>query len=299
MLVHNVYYNNGGNAQIMHGQIARHYQLPAVSMQSSIYPEVVAGRIPNREITEDDLHPNDKGHELVASVITYALDKIRMAQTDDEEPEFPAPLTQNCYEKAVRLDNRNYEPENYGFVKDTRVQEEVKDCFKNGWAAKEKGSSLTFTVQGSEIAVQFKRCVTQPAPVALAIVDHDEAHAVTLDANFDEDWGDSLTLTPVMVHGANGTHTVEVRLISGDETMPAAFELISVITSENKRRNGMFPKDFVWGVASSAYQVEGTDAKDGRGKISGMSLHARAEYTNTRPQRFAAIICIGTGKILL
>ena len=28
-----------------------------------------------------------------------------------------------------------------------------------------------------------------------------------------------------------------------------------------------------------------------------MSLHARAEYTNTRPQRFAAIICIGTGKI--
>ena len=70
MLVHNVYYNNGGNAQIMHGQIARHYQLPAVSMQSSIYPEVVAGRIPNREITEDDLHPNDKGHELVASVIT-------------------------------------------------------------------------------------------------------------------------------------------------------------------------------------------------------------------------------------
>ncbi len=73
MLVHNVYYNNGGNAQIMHGQIARHYQLPAVSMQSSIYPEVVAGRIPNREITEDDLHPNDKGHELVASVITYAF----------------------------------------------------------------------------------------------------------------------------------------------------------------------------------------------------------------------------------
>ena len=203
-----------------------------IALNDEYYPEVVAGRIPNREITEDDLHPNDKGHELVASVITYALDKIRMAQTDDEEPEFPAPLTQNCYEKAVRLDNRNYEPENYGFVKDTRVQEEVKDCFKNGWAAKEKGSSLTFTVQGSEIAVQFKRCVTQPAPVALAIVDHDEAHAVTLDANFDEDWGDSLTLTPVMVHGANGTHTVEVRLISGDETMPAVFELISVITSE-------------------------------------------------------------------
>ena len=28
----------------------------------------------------------------------------------------------------------------------------------------------------------------------------------------------------------------------------------------------MFSKDFIWGVASSAYQVEGTDPDDGRGK---------------------------------
>lgn len=71
LLVHNVFYNNGANARLMHGRIARHYNLPAVSMQSTIYPEVVAGRIENREITPDDLHPNDAGHALVASVITY------------------------------------------------------------------------------------------------------------------------------------------------------------------------------------------------------------------------------------
>lgn len=45
LLVHNVFYNNGANAQLMHGRIARYYNLPAVSMQSTIYPEVVAGRI--------------------------------------------------------------------------------------------------------------------------------------------------------------------------------------------------------------------------------------------------------------
>ena len=81
-------------------------------------------------------------------------------------------------------------------------------------------------------SVQYRKTIDKPAPVAEVVIDGDTEHAYRLDANFDEDWGDSLTLTPVMVHGANGTHTVEVRLISGDETMPAAFELISVITSE-------------------------------------------------------------------
>lgn len=66
----------------------------------------------------------------MASVITYALEKIHITQTKDAKPEFPEPLTDNCYEKAVRLDNRNYEPENQGFVKDTRVQEEVKIASK-------------------------------------------------------------------------------------------------------------------------------------------------------------------------
>lgn len=231
MLVHNVYYNTGGNAQIMHAQIARHYDLPSVSMQSSIYPAVVAGKIKNRTITEDDLHPNDKGHELVASVIEYALEQIRAAAESDQKPAFPEPLTENAYEKAIRLDNRNYEPKVHGFVKDTREQTDLTDCFKHGWAAQQKGASIRFDVTGSEIAVQFKRCVEKPAPVAAAIVDGDEEHTVTLDANFDEDWGDKLELTPVLVHGTDGAHTLEVRLLTGSNDMPGAFELISVITS--------------------------------------------------------------------
>ena len=38
LLVHNVYYHNGANAQMMHAQVGRHYDLPAVSMQSSYLP---------------------------------------------------------------------------------------------------------------------------------------------------------------------------------------------------------------------------------------------------------------------
>ena len=61
----------------------------------------------------------------------------------------------------------------------------------------------------------------------------------------------------------------------------------------------MFPKDFVWGVASSAYQVEGTDAKDGRGKNIWDEFARSGRVYEHQTAEVAAIICIGTGKILL
>lgn len=100
MLLHNVYYHDGSNAQLQHAKIARHYDIPAVSMQSSIYPELLAGRIENRAITPDDLHPNDDGHELVASVIIHVLEQIRVSagmevKSDSGEAE-KVPLTANA-----------------------------------------------------------------------------------------------------------------------------------------------------------------------------------------------------------
>ena len=88
LLVHNVFYHNGANAQVMHAAIGRHYDLPSVSMQNSIYPEVVAGRIENRAITPDDLHPNDEGHALVASVITYFLEQVRSGKLTGSNASF-------------------------------------------------------------------------------------------------------------------------------------------------------------------------------------------------------------------
>lgn len=113
VLIHNVCYDNGASAQLIHQRVGRHYGLPCVSMQNTIYPELLSGRIPNREITPDDLHPNDAGHELVASVITCYLEQVRdrvlAGNADKGEKEaaergMPAPLTLNSYERSVRID---------------------------------------------------------------------------------------------------------------------------------------------------------------------------------------------------
>lgn len=234
LLVHNVCYDNGGNAQLMHGRVARHYELPSVSMQSCIYPELVAGRIENRDITPDDLHPNDKGHALVASVITYFLDKIASEVDVPEAQEMtvlPAPMTENAYQDSIRYQNANSTPVTNGFTKDDSVQEVITDIFKNGWTASEKGAKIEFDIEGSCIGVQYRRTIQLPAPVAKLVIDKDEANALTLDANFDETWGDKLVLDTAMEHGDKGMHHVSVEIVETHEDDKLPFYLVSVIGS--------------------------------------------------------------------
>ena len=230
LLVHNVFYDTGVSAEEKHRAVGAYYKLPSVSMKSTIYQEVASGAIPNREITPDDLHPNSAGHELVAEVISDCLDKIYMQRWENEEPySMPEPLTANAYANARRYQNHNSNPECKGFVPDFTLKKYVNDMFRCGWTASEKGASITFEVEGTEIAVQYRKSVNLPAPIAVAVVDGDEAGAITLDANFDETWGDSLHIDTVAHHIAPGKHKVEIRMTQTHENDAVPFYLVSVV----------------------------------------------------------------------
>lgn len=231
LIVHNVFYHNGGNAQLQHARIGRHYQIPCVSMQSSIYPEVVAGRIANRDITPDDLHPNDDGHAVVASVITYFLDKVKeeLEAPEEPSPELAAPITQNTYENSVRYRNDNCHPILDGFYADDSEQSDITDCFKYGWTATKQGSKIRFEIEGEGISIQYRKSVKQPAPIAEVVVDGDTKHAVRLDANFDETWGDKLELDTITEHDERKKHSVEITLIETHDDDVVPFYLVSVI----------------------------------------------------------------------
>lgn len=231
LLVHNVYYDTGGNAQIQHARIGRYYQLPSVSMQSSIFPEVVSGVILNRDITEDDLHPNDRGHELVASVITYFLDRIMedMDQPEEEEQDFPEPLTKNRYECSRRFCNADIQAECNGFKADQSIQESITDCFKKGWTAKDAGAGICFVIEGTGVSIQYRKSVKGPAPTAKVVIDGKEEEAVYLDGNFSEDWGDKLELTTITEQMEPGSHRVEITLMDSQEVIQVPFYLVSII----------------------------------------------------------------------
>lgn len=232
MLIHNVRYDNMVSAEDIHLEIGRHYALPCVSMRSTIYPLVASGVLLNREITPDDLHPNDRGHELVASVVTHFLETIRDGKEEAiPAPVIPAPLTANEYETSIRHQNHNSAPILEGFTADDTPQEHITQMFRRGYTAWHRGDRITFRVEGTGIGVQYRKSVRKPAPIARVVVDDRPETAVVLDANFQEDWGDCLYLDTVLFHGESKAHKVEITIIEDHEDDAVPFYLVSVIGS--------------------------------------------------------------------
>ena len=234
LLVHNVFYEDGRNAQDQHETIGRYYDIPCLSMKTSVYQAVAHGKIAVRDLTSDDLHPNDTGHDLLATLITRFLETVQkevqnVTDANAAEP-LPPPITKNAYQNSIRYQGYNSTPELLGFVKDTEEQHRITEIFRRGFIGRKQGDAIRFVIEGSELAVQYRKSVQHPACIAKVVLDGDEEQAVILDGNFEETWGDCLYITPILVHGVDKMHTVEIIVTEGDAEM-VPFYLVSVIGS--------------------------------------------------------------------
>ena len=232
LLLHNVRYDNGVSAETQHSAIGRAYHLPCVSMRPCLYRAVLEKGMSVPEISPDGLHPNDLGHRLIADTVIACLKEIYLdIETDEPLDPLPPPVTANRYQHSQRLRNCNFSPASFGFSVDLREQDGVRDCFKHGWTASKMGASIVFCAEGTGFAVQYRKSVRHPSPVAVAVLDGDEAHAVRLDGNFQETWGDSLSITTIAQNLPNRVHCLEIRIVEADAEPAADFYLASVIVS--------------------------------------------------------------------
>lgn len=264
LLLNNVYYDTGLNAQEYHNAVGEWYRVPYVSVRDTVYRRMKNGEYTREELTPDGLHPNDKGHELVAGEIIAFLEKVKEEMSETEEdaeakagaraeanvgieaeakaeteagtaaetgtvPPLPNPMTQNAYEHAQRLTIREISPQLSGFRADTEEKTGHLDHFKNGWIGKKAGDKILFEIEASCIAVQYRKTIARPALRARLVLDGDAEQARILDGNFDEDWGDCLYLEPVLHHGEKKKHTVEIDIMEDGAKGATPFYLLSVI----------------------------------------------------------------------
>lgn len=245
VVLNNVFYDTGKNAQDYHNRIADHYGIPHVSIKDTVYPDVESGKIVRADITPDNLHPNDKGHRLVADEICKLLDSIK-AEVEEETIAgeniegkstkteasvlLPAPLTENAYEHSRLIQIQDNEAILDGFLVDPIEKKGMLDIFKNGWTAAHTNDKISFEIECSCLAVQYRKSVQQPVPKAKAVIDGDEEHAVILDGNFTEDWGDCLYLEPLLHHAEKKVHRIEITVTDAKDIV-RPFYLVALIVS--------------------------------------------------------------------
>ena len=246
LLLNNVYYDSGKTAQELHNEIGDYYGIPHVSIKESIYADMKAGKYTREQLTPDGLHPNSFGHGLVAGEIIKYLEMLKNSvdkeietsesageknkaeihlsgcketeKLDKEKVSLPKSLTANAYENTKRFTIREISPKLDGFMADTREKKGLLDHFKNGWIGKKAGDRITFTLDASNIAIQYRKTIDRPALCAKLVLDGETEKAVILDGNFEEDWGDCLWLEPILHHGEKKMHTVEITILDEENT---------------------------------------------------------------------------------
>ena len=210
LIMNNLFYDTGINSQAEHDEIGEAYDITCISVRDAVRPEIESGKIKREELSPDGLHPNDAGHAVLAGLVADYLEKLCAEYVEGrKKPEAPIvtikPVTVDAMEKLKRTQYRSKAVECKGFKPDYSKKADLHDLFKHGWKAFKKGDSITFTFTGSELAIQYRKTIHRPTPVAEAVIDGDKAHPIILDGNFDQDWGDHLCIDTLMYHGERVT----------------------------------------------------------------------------------------------
>ncbi|MGN0240342.1 MAG: type I phosphomannose isomerase catalytic subunit [Candidatus Weimeria sp.] len=278
----NVYYISGESSQVVHSEVCRHYGVPMISSDTSIYKAVLTGKIKRREFTPDDLHPNDLGHHFLAEMLVRFVEKTAAEGVCDKADEDISQVPYIFSETYQYIDNASVRLN--GFIADETRRTSVQDRFAEGFIGSDKGNSVIFTGYGTSISATYRQVVsaTDMSPEAWAIVDGDESDAVSLRGWFDETWGENIR-TDIIASGlVYGKHTLEIKIMEDHENDTKPFYLNEVCFAGKKPEIMLMDPvctHNVWGGTrirdDFGYQVDGDDI----GECWGISAHPNGDGT--------------------
>ncbi|MDF2841187.1 MAG: hypothetical protein K0Q99_1959 [Clostridia bacterium] len=235
LILNNVRYNNGLNAQSIHNAVGLEYNLAMINIKDSLYAEIEAGRIPSANITTDFLHPNDLGHKIVAQIVINALEKIYDEVFCGTIPNiYRMPIrtiTKNRFMNSVRYNNKNTATNSKGFIADLTKQDSIQDKFRNGWKAGKVGDTIRFVFTGGIISAQYCKTIRNDAPIAKAVIDGEEENAILIDANLSNTRGDSLAIQDLLVEDESKIHTLDITIVKVAEESEIDFYLASILVA--------------------------------------------------------------------
>ncbi|MDD6992011.1 MAG: SGNH/GDSL hydrolase family protein [Oscillospiraceae bacterium] len=207
---------NGTSLQDVHKEIGLAYDLPMLSYREVVYPEVAAGTLSWKDISPDNIHPNDAGHSLIGQLLARYLDSVYddLANIDDTDTAFTAdPYTADYYKNATMLGASQAEvSEMSGFeISGNKVYPEL---FPDNFVTEGEGY-LKFEIECQNLGIFYLKQTDGKGGKYDVLVDGERK--TVLDADFSGGWGNYGEPQQVIIGKETGKHTIEIKLSEGSD----------------------------------------------------------------------------------
>lgn len=205
---------NGHSCQPFMSRIGNNYGLPMISEPDSLGVEFAEGRMTWQDYSDDQSHPNERGHEMVRDFVANYFEKV-MESVDENVGEadkaLPAPVFSDRYMNMKFIDSAGMEnAELTGFV-----ENDTHSAFHNGWMYKgEEDASLKFTLNCRALRMVFKANDSKMFADAEIYVDGEFVCTVT--SNRTDGWNNPETAM-ILDRDELAEHTFEIKVPGGEK----------------------------------------------------------------------------------
>ncbi|MHB8128515.1 MAG: SGNH/GDSL hydrolase family protein [Mobilitalea sp.] len=199
---------DGTSAQPSHMHIGFWYDLPRISYREAIRKEIEKGNFTWKDISPDNIHPNDKGHAIVGEILWDYLNSVAAKLstiTEEVAPLEKEPFFEEAYIDATILDSANIEPSVLGsFAKSS-----VYDRFKNNWTTTSGNDAIVFETEAQNIGIMFYKTTDGKSGQFDILIDG--VFNRTLDADFTGGWGNYAESIEVYRSDDKKMHKIEIK----------------------------------------------------------------------------------------
>lgn len=214
---------DGTSAEEEQAAIAKYYGIPTVSYRQEIFKEIAKGTYTWEDIETDEVHPNDRGHGIIANLVADLVEDVISNPTlEDKHDNMPqVPLYGAPYEKGKLLTCKEISYiKKVGFEASKEQFRTIGDGYQNKEEAKE--AELVCELEGSHIFLLYVKGIEEIRGKVMITID-DEPTTV-LDTYFDNGWGNYPETYPILENGDYKKHKVTLTVMGAPDK-----QLVSIL----------------------------------------------------------------------
>ena len=211
------FYENGDSAQDLMKKIGTAYKLGMISIKDAVMPEIEAGNMTFRgDYAADDVHPNDKGHQMICDFIEYYYDNAVAAE---KSAEYTLPNNKTVSRELANLENIGADSDKItslgSFENGSYDYFLYKSCLQYNPESGSTPEPLTFTAEFSRLLIAVKQDNITDLGAAEVWVDGAKVGDIS---NYSEyGWG-GVAISSFNI--GEGSHDVEIRIAESSSDKP-------------------------------------------------------------------------------